>query len=158
MDDQIPMASTHKLLEEKKLQDKAHQMRGLNRDERSNDLSGTPHGLITQAAKQRNLALIVRLTPEIEVNVRVEYPCGPEFRRQRGYARFIEFKEPVTWLGTSCRYALIEDDTPIRLDHVPQAEICPSCERRGAIEFGLCAICGARRGKIPTERPALHTP
>lgn len=123
----------------------------MSRSERSADTSGTPHGLVSQASASDDLILLDTLGAEDEAKVLVEYPVGPEFTRQRGYARFVEFHphllvsgEVVGRAPRSYRYGLIKSGTktvsPIR-HVVTQAEVCPNCKYRGAIEHGLCAIC-----------------
>lgn len=90
----------------------------ITREERHNDMSGTPHGLITQAARMGELALIDgSLFADQEANVLVEYTVGSEFKKQRGYGRFVEFRVPMevevpgpeaetkTWV--KARYALV---------------------------------------------------
>lgn len=80
----------------------------LTRDERTNDRSGTPHGLMGMADDEGNLLWLDELPAEQEPNVLVEYPVGPEFVRLRGYQRFVRFRDPVS----NKQYALIKATKP----------------------------------------------
>ena len=80
----------------------------ITREERHHDMSGTPHGLITQAAQMGELALIDSLYADQEQNVLVEYTVGSEFKKQRGYSRFVEFRVPMEVVtGEKAKYALV---------------------------------------------------
>jgi hypothetical protein len=65
----------------------------LTREERTNDRSGTPGGLIAQAHRTDNLLMVDRIPAE--ANVLVEFVVGKATREKTGYSRFVAFREKI---------------------------------------------------------------